>query len=85
MKKSLALLLVCFTTLSCQEPKSTPDNPCYKCQIAETYRGVTSSSYWDRCGDASVANFIQRNTNRQSIIQGDSTYVLSRITTCVLK
>ena len=85
MTKKIALALIWSMIFSCKPPGSTLDNPCYRCQISETFRGMTKNSYWDRCGTASVANFIQTNTYQQSVTQGNVPYTLSRVTTCVPK
>lgn len=85
MVKKIVLIVVYATSFSCRPPESTPDVPCFRCQLSETYQGVTTSSYWYRCGAASATKFMQDNTYQQTIMQHDVPYILSRVTTCVPK
>ena len=83
MVKKIFLLVIWSMMFSCKPPESTSNDPCYTCQISETFKGVTTISYWDRCGAAGMINFKRDNTYKRLIIQGNVGDTLSRVTTCV--
>lgn len=82
MLKYTFLLLVGIVPFSC---RSEQVSPCYDCQLSETFRGVTTNAYYEKCGTAYAVEFARQNTTSRIVQQGNVGWLLERVTVCTPK
>ena len=79
MIKNILLSVACLLVVSCH---SEQVSPCYECQLKETFRGVTNTATFEKCGTAYAQAFAQQNTYNTVIMQGKESLTIERVTTC---